>query len=552
MQPVASSERRQHERHQRDRMSPTRSRASTRVADMRERLSVLIVQDELGGAEYCRRTLQGLGVAELVAEERTKPTDALALLDEQAFDCVLLDPGDSVKESRRFLQQASDAEDFPPVLVLARDKHDAAQWLRRGATDVLLKDEFSLDLLDRAIGFSLERAQRLQLQRRLLVAERAATMGRLAAGVAHEVNNPAAYVVLNLELLEMDLARLEELPEGSSERESVFASLRELTLQSREGLARIRTIVSDMKQLSYVGPKSVVNTSLDEVAGAALRLVGARQFDGEIETQLASSYRFDVDEGRLVQVVVNLLSNAVDAAATPGRVRLRTFDTSQYHVLSVEDDGAGIVLAERRKVFEPFYTTKDASHGSGLGLALCNEYVEKLQGSLDIEESELGGAKFVLKLPVDDAWRAANVDARFSPELDEEPERVSVSRSSKGRVLVVDDERALLGALQRLLGSYYQVDVAPGPAEASSLMRRQSYDLVLCDLALTGRRGVDLYQGEAQHAPEIEQRFLFWTGGELSADESDVAERTGNPVLFKPLAFEELLREIDRALGRLR
>ena len=235
--------------------------------------------------------------------------------------------------------------------------------------------------------------------------ERLALVGQLAAGVAHEINNPLAFVSANLHHLEELRAR----GEACSPQE--LAAIHRETL---EGVERIHQIVRDLKSFARDDSGDGEICSTAEVVAEALRLGrsklnGAVRVIDEVPSQLAL-VRFG--RGRFVQVVLNLLTNAVDAMAASGaprgrEIRIGAKEHADTVILHVEDNGPGIPEGVLERMFEPFFTTKPPGVGTGLGLALCREYVERVGGTITAENKEGGGARFIVTLPVD---RPASLD----------------------------------------------------------------------------------------------------------------------------------------------
>lgn len=227
--------------------------------------------------------------------------------------------------------------------------------------------------------------------------ERLALVGQLAAGVAHEINNPLAFVNSNL----LHLEELRVRGEACAPQE-----LAEIHRETLEGVRRIHQIVRDLKTFARDDSSDGDTSSTAEVVAEALRLGrpklngGVRVID-EVSSQL-SPVRFA--KGRFVQVVLNLLTNAVDATAATGapngpEIRIGAKEQEDTVVLHVEDNGSGLPEHVLERMFEPFFTTKPPGVGTGLGLALCREYVERVGGTITAENRQSGGARFIVTLP---------------------------------------------------------------------------------------------------------------------------------------------------------
>jgi signal transduction histidine kinase len=237
---------------------------------------------------------------------------------------------------------------------------------------------------------------RSRAERERAEVERLVLVGQLAAGVAHEVNNPLAYVKANLCHLLRESRNVDP------------NELVEVLHETQQGVMRIQQIVSDLRSFSRVGTlQEDERGRLDEALNEAKRLVSMRlKTAGDVVLALEPGLpAVRLGQRHIVQVALNLLLNAVDAVETarPGvlvRVSVRAWREGERVRLEVEDNGPGIAPNVMSRLFEPFFTTKPPGKGTGLGLALCREYVSRIGGSLYAESSPGGGACFVLLLPV--------------------------------------------------------------------------------------------------------------------------------------------------------
>ncbi|QRK14105.1 histidine kinase [Archangium violaceum] len=239
---------------------------------------------------------------------------------------------------------------------------------------------------------------RRRAERERAEVERLVLVGQLATGVAHEVNNPLAFVKSNLHYLEQELLG-EGWPPDMSE-------LRELLDETRQGVLRIQQIVTDLRRFSREGngneeEQGDPGDAMEEARRlASVRLRGL----GDVELDVPSGLPMvRLGQRRLVQVLLNLLLNAADAVegaepARRARITLRARRTKEGVRLEVEDNGPGIPPEVLPRLFEPFFTTKPPGKGTGLGLALCLEYVARTGGTLTAENRPEGGARFVLTL----------------------------------------------------------------------------------------------------------------------------------------------------------
>lgn len=237
-------------------------------------------------------------------------------------------------------------------------------------------------------------------QRQLVLAERLASVGTLAAGLAHEINNPLAAVMANLELIE-DVAGLDE---GVSPAE--VHELRNMVSDARAGAERIRNIVRRLKTFSRAGDGERrrvldVRPLFENAIALSMPEIGER---AKLVTHFGNLPRVEADDARLGQVFVNLLLNA--AHAIPGGHRgdnevcvSTSTDDAGRAVVEVRDTGTGIPASLIGRVFDPFFTTKPVGAGTGLGLSLCHAIVTRLGGEITVESEEGRGTTFRVALP---------------------------------------------------------------------------------------------------------------------------------------------------------
>ncbi|MBL8918436.1 MAG: response regulator [Myxococcaceae bacterium] len=371
-----------------------------------------------------------------------------------------------------------------------------------------------------------DETERRNVERRLQVAERMASLGTLAAGVAHEINNPLSWVLANVELL------LSQLEKGESPHDA-----RELLTEVRDGARRIRDTVSRMKEFSRVPPSTRARVDLSKAFERAGRMTHHEfKHCARLELDLPPALPEVMgDDTELTQVFVNLLSNAAQAmppGASPEThgVTVQARHVEQSVVVTVTDTGVGIPPEVRDRVFDPFVTTKHTSKGTGLGLAISMRTVESVGGTITVE-SEPGHTVFTVTLPV----------ARLETPVPARSRNTPAPRPS--RVLIVDDEPLVGASLVRLLEGHEVEVVTTADAALSRLEAAASPpDLVLCDLMMPGRSGIDVYEQLAASRPELLDRVVMMTGGTFTARAESFLASTPCRVLQKPFGADELRR----------
>ncbi len=374
-----------------------------------------------------------------------------------------------------------------------------------------------------------------RLREQAAISERLASIGALAAGVAHEINNPLAYVRLSLEVAAREAAKLAVDVQTSE----LHASL----ARASEGTDRVLGISRDLKMLARASDDASEPVDVVEVLDASLSLAGR-----SIATKARLVRRYGptpptlADRGKLGQVFLNLVANAADAipAGSPLeheiRVTTRTDATGEV-VVEISDTGCGIPADVAARVFDPFFTTKPDGAGMGLGLAICHRIVAELKGGITFTSTP-GATSFRVVLP------AAPIAKR------DEPASVAVPSSrARGRVLVVDDEPALLASIRLLLQRNHDVVTASGGRQAVEILREdRRFDAVLTDLMMADLSGIDLYEAVRERHPGLERRFLFMTGGAFTSRAQRFLQSTTMRSIEKPFREDELLEAIDTVL----
>jgi PAS domain S-box-containing protein len=373
-----------------------------------------------------------------------------------------------------------------------------------------------------------------ELEAQLQVADRLTTMGTLAAGVAHEINNPLAFLMSNLQFVSAEIPTLvEKDPVRQHRIDDVVKAL----AASQEGARRVRDIVRDLHTFSRAETSSTDRVDVNALVDSAVALVhNELRHHARLTKECGSVPRVLANEGRLVQVVLNLLQNAVQSIpvgnAAQHEIRIATeTDPSGAAVVSVHDTGCGIPADQLPHIFDLFFTTKRVGGGTGLGLSICHRIVESLGGRIEAKSTVGAGSVFRVLLPA--APPETESERALDLPHDEAPAR-------QLRVLVVDDERELCESIQRLLADHH-VDAVSGAEQALALLAADtSYDVVLCDLLMPAMTGMDLHARLAASAPEIARRMVFMTGGPFAPGARDFLARVPNPRIEKPFTAGDL------------
>ncbi|RKG61630.1 response regulator, partial [Corallococcus sp. CA054B] len=387
-----------------------------------------------------------------------------------------------------------------------------------------------------------------ELQARLVAAERVAAVGTLAAGVGHEINNPLAYLALNLEAARRSLAA-----EGAQAPAGVRDALSSVR-GAQEGAERIRLIVRDLQVFSREDAPERALVDLNALVPPAVRVVlHALRARARLVEDFGPVPRVLGSEARLGQVLLNLLVNALQAIpeGDPGRheVRVRTgTDPSGHARVEVEDTGGGIPPDVLPRIFDPFFTTKGSDEGTGLGLAICQQIVRTHGGDLRVRSVPGQGATFTLLLPPAPVQSAGSLVPLHAVEPVSEAQETAAS-GRRGRVLIVDDEPRLAQSMRLLLEPGHEVvTVTRGEDALARVSAGESFDVVLCDLQMPGMDGIAVYRRLQQEAPELASRVVFISGGASSPEARAFLETVAQRVLEKPVRPDVLLSTVEEML----
>ena len=394
------------------------------------------------------------------------------------------------------------------------------RWYMLSAVPLLMEDDTASE--DEILLVLNDVTEQRQQQERLLEHSRLASVGELAAGVAHEINNPLAAIHGLSELLQT-----ENWPDQVSED----------ARKIQEAAERAAKIVQNL--LSFARKSEPEKRYLDvgSIVDQALELK-AHDFELEnIHVGIHHSERAPLtmlDEHQMVQVLLNLFTNAEQAIKDrggPGEITVTIRLLEDTVRISVSDDGPGIREEHLRSIFDPFFSTKEVGGGTGLGLSICYGIVREHGGEMWVESEEGFGATFHVELPV-----LPNV----TPVLTQSPNADGV-RVAGRRILVVDDETQIRNILFRLLSADgHEVALAPDGEVAWKLMQENKFDNILLDLRMPGVGGQDLFRLIAESFPDLSKKVVFITGDAANADTRSFLDSIASPALSKPFTIEAI------------
>jgi signal transduction histidine kinase/CheY-like chemotaxis protein len=381
-------------------------------------------------------------------------------------------------------------------------------------------------------------ADRKQLESQLVIADRLAAVGTLAAGVGHEINNPLAFLIMNLDAAqELAGRQVQRGAEGARELSELLGTL-------QEGADRIRCIVTDLKTLARDEGAARGPTDVHKVLDSCAQIAGNQiRHRARLLKEYGRVPAADANEGRLAQVFLNLLINAAQAIpeghADDNFIRVVTeTDAEGRVVVEFSDSGVGIEQQLQSRLFEPFFTTKPVGEGIGLGLSVCHAIVTDLGGSIAVQSEPGAGTTFRVVLP---AHPGAGPAATPTP--------VREGTSGTLRVLIVEDEARLAEAMARTLRQH-EVTLADSGKRALELCKKQDYDLILCDLLMAEVTGMDVYEELGRLRPGYQQRMVFMTGGAFTAKAQTFLATVPNRTLYKPFTPDELTELVAEHIRR--
>jgi two-component system NtrC family sensor kinase len=374
---------------------------------------------------------------------------------------------------------------------------------------------------------------RRQLEQQLQQTEKLSAIGKLVAGVAHELNNPLTSIIGYANMLQrgnIPTAYRDDLDVIARQAQRARVIVRDLLTFARK--FDLETEPVDLNDIIH----SSLLASKPELQAQGIQVIA--DLDFSLPQTMA-------DPHQLEQVFINLISNAIQALKGINGARRLTIESrqvgSQLH-LTFSDNGPGILPEIIHRIFDPFFSTKDVGEGTGLGLSICFGIISEHKGRIRAENLASGGASFYIELPIHEPIRPV---AGPAESFTQEPKAAKPLR-----ILAIDDEPPLLTLLQRILTQLgHTVDIVPAGKSALEKLAANRYDLVLCDVLMPDILGPQIYESAAQKNPTLRDRFVFITGNVVDKDTRLFLEKSGLPWLSKPFLptdIEKLVNTIGR------
>lgn len=512
-------------------------------------IRVLLVDDDQEDCLLTRKLLSNNGRTAFDVNWVRSRNEALEELRDPYAVC-LVDYRLGADSGLELIERAiADGFSGPMILLTGRGDHEVdVEAMKAGAADYLVKDQLTPQLMERVIRHSIERKAaemaRKAMEAQLFISDRMVSMGMLAGGVAHEINNPLAYVIANLGFVGQELAGLAgRMPAQATSFADALVAIKD----AQEGAERIRLIVRDLNTFSRSddakrGPVDV-HKMLDSTANMAWNEI--RHRSRLVKDFAPSTLMVEGNESRLGQVFLNLLVNAAQAitegAAEKNEIRVVTrVERDGRIAIEVRDTGTGIPPEVRGRLFTPFFTTKPAGVGTGLGLSICHKIVSTDGGEILVESKVGIGTTFRVLLPP-----ATIEDIKVKSQPKELP------GGRRGRVLIVDDEVMLGKALRRMLAPHHDAVVVTSGKEALRLIAADGeFDVVFCDLMMPEMSGPELYGAIVATYPELAKRVVFLTGGAFTESAISFLDQTYNMRIDKPFAVGQILAVVAQFVNR--
>lgn len=503
---------------------------------------ILVAADAAAANAVQHATTTGLQPHCSQTDDPRALTDRLA----DAWDLVVVD---HARHDAAAVSEQLQVRGHPAPVVALGDLEEAevVALMRRGVRDVVPRGQHErlAQVVARELTEQRGRDERVRMQELLVLSDRMASLGMLAAGIAHELNNPLAALMFNVEHALRRGADLEGVDE-----------LRE-ALRCAE---RIRQIVRDVRVFSR--PEDGHGTvDVHEVLDSSVRMAWNEiRHRGRLDREYGAVPRAVGNEARLGQVFLNLLVNAAQALA-PERfdhnvITVATDVAADGRIrVEIRDTGLGMSNETRARLFEPFFTTKPVGAGTGLGLAISRRLVAALGGEI-LVHSQLGrGTSFqVLLPPAADAARPASPTPHKAgptqPHTMRTPDPTPAEPPPGDHVLILDDDPAVGRMLTRLLGRRHIVTTLEQPSAAlDQIAAGERYAAILCDLMMPSMPGRIFYRELTRVAPDQASRVVFMTGGAFTPESQAFVERLSNPCIEKPFTVPTLLAALDRVRG---
>jgi PAS domain S-box-containing protein len=411
-----------------------------------------------------------------------------------------------------------------------------------------------------------------KLEAQLYQADKMTAVGRLAAGIAHEINNPIGFVLPNLVFLDKQYDYIEEffdfIEQGSSQASTLeFLNRKEMiNIKSDfakiihdciEGAKRIRDATRELRQFSRID-NVAEHVDLAELVNSSLTIATNEiRYRAKVIKQYSDIPKAYVNRGRMSQVYLNIIINAAhsieEGHVDDNWIKVTTGQKNDMIFVEIANSGKQIPPQVLPNIFDPFYTTKPLGKGTGLGLSISYSIVQQHNGHIEVNSSK-EETSFRIWLPAPKPKEKKDmlptINRRYGLE-DKAGGIQDLSPTKSARILIVDDEESILRYMRRFLNrANHSVVTAKNGREALDILDHdQEFDVVLCDLIMDEVSGMDLYEELKTSNPKLLNRFIFITGGAFTPRAKEFFTQIPNTKFEKPIDNSALLNAIQSLIS---
>jgi PAS domain S-box-containing protein len=377
--------------------------------------------------------------------------------------------------------------------------------------------------------------ERKEVEVRAQIQSRLASVGEMASGIAHEINNPLTSVIgFSQLLLQKDIPQdirhdVEIISDGAKRVASIINRLLTFSRQQKP-------------ERSHLDINEVMTTSL------ALQAYAMETSNIKVFTQLDPALpRTMADAGQMQQVFLNIIINAekeMKLAHGKGTLWIRTEKADDAIIISFTDDGPGIPEENLQRIFEPFFTTRELGKGAGLGLSICHGIVAEHNGRTYAKSQVGKGATLIVELPI---VQPAHLELAEERAIQARIKEMAI----QARILVVDDEPTVLTLLEKVLSNEgYEVETVDNATDALDRIKGESYHLILLDIKMPGMSGIELYERIHHIDESLAKRIVFITGDVLGTYTRNFLSKTNAHYVTKPFDITQIITYLNNILAK--
>jgi len=394
--------------------------------------------------------------------------------------------------------------------------------------------QLAASAIDLRLKWDLE--QRMQAE--LLQAEKLATLGKLIAGIAHEINNPLTAILGGASVLAYDI----ENPEHKETLEAIAH-------EAQRAADLVKNLLAFSRRQSGNMQVCAINDIIRDTCGLIRHQLKLKNIRLTVGTPDLSPL-VKVNSLQIEQVILNLINNAEHAIEMEGRsdgnITVEVEEDQDSVTIHIIDNGIGMPIEVRESIYDPFFTTKEVGKGTGLGLSIAQGIIQAHGGKIICSSGLHAGASFTVTLPRanEEIAETKPLPAKNSVGSTSPPE---IAPTNRLRILLVDDEELIRSALSRFLKTYhYDVVTAQDGQEGLAIAHKESFDFIISDIRMPRMNGLEFYRGMLEVDRIYRQRFIFMTGDLISTDLISKVRETPCPCLEKPFSFERLLELLPK------